>query len=100
VNYPIQIWSFGKELTWIALTGETVVDYSLKLRDRYGWNTTWVSGYNNDLLSYIPSQRVLKEGGYEGTTGMFEYGHRASYTDDVEARIVDGVSRLMLRVSP
>jgi neutral ceramidase len=99
VKYPVQIWSFGKDLNWIALTGETVVDYSLQLKQRYGWNTTWVCGYNNDLLSYVPSRRVLKEGGYEGTTGMYEYGHRAPYTDDVESRIIDSVERLMLKIS-
>lgn len=58
-----------------------MVDYSLKFKSAYGWNTTWVCGYNNDLLSYVPSWRVLREGGYEGTTGMFEYGLRAPYTD-------------------
>lgn len=79
VSYPIQVWRFGSVLTLIALTGETVVDYSLKLTERYGWNTTWVCGYNNDLLSYVPSLRVLREGGYEGTTGMAEYGHRIPY---------------------
>jgi neutral ceramidase len=95
VNYPIQIWSFGGDLTWIALTGETVVDYSLKFKEQYGWNSTWVTGYNDDLLSYVPSLRVLNEGGYEGTTGMHEYGHRAPYTENVEQRIVDSVAKLM-----
>ena len=95
VKYPIQVWRFGPELTFIALTGETVVDYSLKFKAAYGWNTTWVCGYNNDLLSYIPSLRVLKEGGYEGVTGMFEYGHRAPYTETVEEQITEKVDELV-----
>ena len=97
VRYPVQVWRFGEDLTYIALTGETVVDYSLKFKANYGWNTTWVSGYNNDLLSYVPSARVLKEGGYEGVTGMFEYGHRAPYTEDVEQRITDLVADLVAK---
>ena len=97
VRYPVQVWRFGSELTFIALTGETVVDYSLKFKGRYGWNTTWVSGYNNDLLCYIPSLRVLKEGGYEGTTGMYEYGHRAPFTEAVEERITLKVEELVQR---
>ncbi len=68
VRYPIQVWRFGKQLQMIALTGETVVDYSLLFKSEYGWNTTWVCGYNNDLLSYVPSRRVLQEGSYEGGT--------------------------------
>ena len=95
VSYPIQVWRFGSELTFIALTGETVVDYSLKFKGAYGWNTTWVCGYNNDLLSYVPSLRVLREGGYEGVAGMFEYGHRAPYTEGVEALITATVNELV-----
>lgn len=95
VRYPVQVWQFGTDLTFIALTGETVVDYSLKFKAAYGWNNTWVCGYNNDLLSYVPSLRVLKEGGYEGVTGMFEYGHRAPYTETVEERITRKVEELV-----
>lgn len=98
VKYPIHVWNFGPELTFIALTGETVVDYSLKFKAAQGWNTTWVCGYNNDLLSYVPSLRVLKEGGYEGTTGMFEYGHRAPYTETVEDQITALVKKLLQQV--
>jgi hypothetical protein len=97
VKYPIQVWRFGPELTFIALTGETVADYSLKFKAAYGWNNTWVCGYNNDLLSYVPSLRVLEEGGYEGTTGMYEYGHRAPYTKTVEEQISRRVEELVNR---
>lgn len=95
VKYPVQVWQFGADLTFIALTGETVVDYSLKFKGTYGWNNTWVCGYNNDLTSYVPSLRVLKEGGYEGVTGMFEYGHRAPYTETVEEQITKKVEELV-----
>jgi hypothetical protein len=95
VNYPIHVWRFGQELTFIALTGEAVADYSFKFKTTYGWNTTWVCGCNNDLLSYVPSLRVLREGGYEGTSGMMEYGHRAPYTESVEAQITAKVEELV-----
>ncbi|MBX7207214.1 MAG: hypothetical protein K1X78_02785 [Verrucomicrobiaceae bacterium] len=95
VAYPVQVWRFGGDFKIIALTGETVVDYSLKFKAAHGWNTTWVCGYNNNLLSYVPSLRVLKEGGYEGVTGMFEYGHRAPYTDTVEEQITKKVAELV-----
>jgi hypothetical protein len=32
INYPIQTWLFGNELAIIFLPGETVVDYSLRLK--------------------------------------------------------------------
>ena len=50
---------------------------------------------NNDLLSYVPSERVLKEGGYEGDSGMAEYGHRAPYKKGIEDQISKLVHELI-----
>ena len=94
----VEVQDEGSQLLAIltgALPGETVVDYSLRFKGAYGWDTTWVAGYNNDLLSYVPSLRVLREGSYEGATGMFEYGHRAPYTETVEETIATKVDELV-----
>lgn len=92
--FPIQVWQFGDALTWIFLSGEPVVDYALFFKTRCGFNTTWVSGYCNELLAYIPSLRVLREGGYEGGAGSLEYGLPAPFAEDVEEKIVAGVAQL------
>ena len=93
--YPIQTVRFGTSLKFIALTGESVVDYCLRFKKEYGPDTTWVAGYNNELLSYIPSLRVLREGGYEGTEDMGEYGLPAPYAEDIEDRIAGAVKSLL-----
>ena len=93
--YPVQVWRFGGSLTLIGLTGEPVVDYSLRFKVQYGWENTWVAGYNNELLSYIPSLRVLKEGGYEGTEDMTEYGLPAPYGHAIEELIAEKVDDLV-----
>ena len=62
--YPVQVWRLGADQLWIALGGEVVVDYALSLKAKYG-PSTWVFGYSNDVMAYIPSSRVWKEGGYE-----------------------------------
>ena len=72
---PIQVVKFGDGLTVVALPGETVVDYSLRLKRELaqGSNTVpaiWVAGYSNDVFAYIPSRRVLEEGGYEAGGAM------------------------------
>jgi len=95
--YPVQVWSFGPTLNLIALTGEPVVDYSLRFKNAYGWDSTWVAGYSNELLSYVPSRRVLREGGYEGTEGMTEYGLPAPYAQSVEDLICRKVDELIRR---
>lgn len=93
--YPIQVWRFGGSLNFIALTGESVVDYCLRFKKEYGNDSTWVAGYNNELLSYIPSLRVLREGGYEGTEDMGEYGLPAPYAENLEELIAAAVAALL-----
>ena len=97
--YPIRAWLFGSGQLVIALAGEPVVDYSLRFRAAYGWNRTWVAGYNHVLLAYIPSGRVLAEGDYEGTTGMLEYGLPGPFTSWVESAIARSVDLLVTRLS-
>jgi hypothetical protein len=95
--YPVQMWHLGRELEWLFLGGEVVVDYSLRLKAELGPNKTWVASYANDVMGYIPSQRVLAEGGYEGGESRYYYGLPALWTPDVEQRIVDAVQRLSAR---
>ncbi len=87
VPYRAHVWCLGQELRFVALTGEPVVDYALRFKSELGWQNTWVSGYNNELLSYVPSERVLREGHYEGTDGMLEYRHPTVFAAGIEARI-------------
>jgi neutral ceramidase len=93
--YPVQVWQFGAGLKWIILGGEVVVDYSLRFKKRYGWDDTWVAGYSNDVFAYIPSLRVLKEGGYEGGGAMIGYGQPGPFTESVEETIVAKVDDLV-----
>jgi hypothetical protein len=95
--YPVQVWRFGKDLLWIFLGGEVVADYSLRLKKQYGWDNIWVSGYSNDVMAYIPSLRVLKEGGYEGGGAMIPYGQPASFRGPVEEIIIDKTAELVAR---
>jgi neutral ceramidase len=89
--YPVQVWRLGSDLTWVALGGEVVVDYSRRLKNELGLGKTWVAGYTNDVMAYIPSIRVLKEGGYEGGGAMVYYGLPASWSPRVEELIVAAV---------
>jgi hypothetical protein len=67
--------------------------YALKFKEQFGAQT-WVAGYCNDVMTYIPSLRVLKEGGYEGGGAMIPYGQPAlRWGDDVEELITGGVNR-------
>jgi len=96
--YPVQVWKLGGILHWISLGGEAVVDYSLRFKKELGPNT-WVCGYANVLVAYIPSLRVYNEGGYEGGAFLYEYGLPANrWAGDVEERVADAVRRLVRKV--
>jgi hypothetical protein len=62
---PIAVWQFGSDLTLVALSGEVVVDYAHLIEQAIGPLQLWLSAYNNDVFGYLPSARVLEEGGYE-----------------------------------
>lgn len=90
--YPVQVWRLG-DLNWVFLGGEVVVDYSLRIKRNLGSSHTWVSAYSNDVCAYIPSLRVLREGGYEGATSMIYYGQPTIWSEKVEEQIIDAVRR-------
>jgi len=97
--YPIQVWQFGPKLKLIALAGETVVDYSLRLKAEHRWDTTWVAGFCNDILAYIPSLRVLREGGYEGGDAMIYFGRTGPFSEAVEEVIVEKTAQMVKRTA-
>src|SRR5690554_1556136 len=63
--YPVQVWKLGDQAL-ISLGGEVLVGYSIALKQIFGPDT-FVMGYSNDVMAYIPTASVLAEGGYEGT---------------------------------
>jgi hypothetical protein len=96
--YPVEVWQFSQDLTLIALGGEVVVDYDLRLKKELGAEKLWVAGYSNDVFAYIPSLRVLKEGGYEGGGAMIYYGQPGPFAPSVEETIIGKVHDLIRRV--
>jgi len=65
IRYPIVTWRFGSGPTIVALSGEVCVEYALRLKKELGADQVWPIGYANEVMCYIPSERVLHENGYE-----------------------------------
>jgi neutral ceramidase len=95
-SYPVQAVRLGDELRLIALGGEVVVDYSLRLkRELGGASSIWVAAYSNDVMGYISSERVLREGGYEGLhASRLGSLHPSPWAPGLEAQIVAKVHEL------
>ena len=107
VPYPILVWGFGRELALVALAGEVCVDYALRLKRELGGERTWVAAYATEVPAYIPSERVLLEGGYEagwdGSSGralaapsMSYYGWPAPFAPGLETKIVSTVREMAI----
>jgi len=108
---PVQVWHFGTAgrttstktaaasssgaFTLVALGGEVVVDYAIRLTREYPGRQMWVAGYSNDVFGYVPSLRVLREGGYEGGDAMIYYARPGPFSEQVEELIVGKVHQLI-----
>ncbi len=92
--YPIAAWELGNDIHWLFLGGEVVVEYAARLKTELSGAKTWVAGYSNDIMAYIPSRRVWLEGGYEGAGAMVYYGLPTRWAADVENQIMRAIREL------
>lgn len=90
-DYPIQIWKLGDAATLVAMGGEVVVDYSHAIKKALGGATTWTVAYANDVPGYIPSVRILDEGGYEAEFSQTYYGMPGRWHRSIERTVLDAV---------
>jgi hypothetical protein len=96
--YPVQALALGRNFIVLALGGEVVIDYPIRVKRQYGSQGIAVAGYSNDVMGYIPSTRILKEGGYEAETSMIYYGQPGPWAENVEERIFTTIAQVMGRV--
>ena len=89
--YEITAWHFGNDLALVFLPGEVVVDYSLRLKRELDASRIWITGYSNWVPCYIPSRRILAEGGYEAETSLWYYNRPGRLAPRSEEVIVNAV---------
>ncbi len=91
LDYPIQSIQLGQDLAMVFLAGEVCVDYALKLRQVLRSDKLWLHGYSNDFGAYIPSERLLREGGYGGGAEVVYFALPAMLKTGVEQQILEAV---------
>jgi hypothetical protein len=87
--YPCLVWKLGDQAV-MALGGELLVEYALELKKTFGPDI-FVMGYSNDIMAYIPSETVLKEGGYEGTRSPV---YTTAWNMNIQSSILAEMARL------
>ena len=98
--YLVQVVRLGDDLTLVAMAGEVVVDYSLRLKKELPGKAVWVAGYSNDVFGYVPSVRVLREGGYEAGDAMRYTELPGPFAPSIEERIVSKIRELTWKAAP
>ena len=98
---PLQAIRLGSSLTLIALGGEVVADYGVRLRKEVAARDrdSWIVGYSNDVTTYIPSRRVLQEGGYEAERSMLLVGLPGPFAPEIEEIVVRRIHQLVRQVN-
>ncbi len=98
VDYPLSVFRVGDDLTFLFLAGEPVVDYSLFLKREFAGDHPWVVGFAMEVPCYIPTERILKEGGYEAESSLIYYGIYGPFLGSTEAMIKDKFRELVADV--
>lgn len=90
-DYPVQVWTFGNDLTMVFLGGEVVVDYVHRMKRELAGTNLWMNAYSNDVSCYIASERLYGEGGYEVDYSMAYYNKPSRFKRGTEERVVNSI---------
>jgi hypothetical protein len=99
ISYPVQALRLGNDTLIVALGGEPVVAYALQTKAAHPKMRLIVAGYSNDVMGYIPTAKMLDEGGYEPIGSGMYYGLPAPFTHDVERMVLETIESVIARVS-
>ncbi len=91
--YPVQVWRLGGQAIF-ALGGEIVIGYAIELKRIFG-DDIFVFGYSNDVMGYVPTATVLREGGYEANRSPY---FTNPWEDNIEYLIIKECQKLAKEV--
>ncbi|WP_162915901.1 hypothetical protein [Paraflavitalea soli] len=78
----------------VGLSREAVTDYSIGIKKIWQGERVSVAGYCNDVSSYLPTQRHIQEGVYEGMDSFFWYGQPSIFPESVYDDILEKIKQL------
>lgn len=98
VRLPLAAVRLGDDLTLVAMGGEVVVDYAIRFKRLFAEDRPWTIGYAYEVPCYIPSIRILKEGGYEADSSLIYYGLYGPFRPQIEGLLVNQMTELVKTV--
>lgn len=98
VQLPMAVVRIGTDLTLLAMGGEVVVDYAVRFKRMFASDHPWLVGYAYEVPCYIPSIRIIKEGGYEAESSLIYYGFYGPFRRSIEPILVNKMTELVGKV--
>jgi len=83
---------------FVATPGETFVEIAHAIKSASPFARTFVTGYTNGVIGYIPTAKAFDEGGYEVTSSFQFYYGTYFLAPGAERAVVEAGTRLAKRV--
>jgi len=96
VRLPISALRVGDDLTFLLMGGEVVADYSRRLKRQLANDHPWTIGYAYEVPCYIPTARLIKEGGYETESSLIYYGFYGPFRTSIEDLLIKRMTALVI----
>lgn len=97
--FYICVWELDDRTRIVAMEGEVSTEYAMQIKRLFNRENEEmiVLGYTNGVYSYVPTRKMLGEGGYEAENNYF-FGLRGPYVPEIEDIIVGQVARALRRL--
>jgi len=96
----VALWQFGDDLTLVGLPGEAVAEYVPMIEKALGPERLWVAAYCNESFGYLPSAKVVAEGGHEAIGLTLAIGFFSADAQDVVVATVRQLAQKVGRRLP
>jgi len=94
----ICVWELGDSTRIVAMEGEVSTEYSLLIKRLFRTDTTLVLGYTNGVYCYVPTRKMIGEGGYESECNFF-FNLRGPFVPEIEDIIVGQIVRAAMSLN-
>lgn len=81
----------GKQLHIMGISAEPMIEYVQHVKKYFPQYLNIPVGYIDEVYGYMPTAKILKEGGYEADGFLRSFSLQGQITGDVEARFAESV---------
>lgn len=94
IEIEIQVFAFNKVVLMVGIPGEVFCEIGLKIKEKSPFDYTFISGYTNGEIGYVPTKEAFSQGGYEVNDAPKWYGI-SFLSPKVEEILIEEVLKLI-----